>query len=341
MPCVKKKKKDKDPTLVTRNHSIHQSVVVNSHKHLVFKWLTEHSKAIYNTSIFIIRQWFRVYSAQIEFVVAHLDDFLPRLSKDDRKKVARHLFFTKQESKLADLIATSHPSEDLNGMFDTNYPTLSESSSKSPNTNYCSIEEEIRIYEEINHSIPIKKYDNDAIDEFIANMVPILIRDKENHEQTQFNYEEAVRIAKEEGTWNEKDAKKKKPKEGNDYDDIIMPSFPRLTSIDMYIKSYCESGKSIGSQCVQQTTKKVYEAYKSYFKLHTKDAKAKLPKYTKNNHYNVIFQSTSFKIIDRESQKHAYKSAEKKKKQSKKKENCNLSNTYFFNFLHWFFLFAS
>ena len=79
-------------------------------------------------------------------------------------------------------------------------------------------------------------------------------------------------VSQKKGAWNEKDAKKKKPKEGKNYNDTIMRSFPSLTSIDMYIKSYCESGKSIGSQCVQQTTKKVHKAYKSYFKTHTKDA---------------------------------------------------------------------
>jgi IS605 OrfB family transposase len=51
----------------------------------------------------------------------------------------------------------------------------------------------------------------------------------------------------------------------------------------------------LGSQVLQQTLKKLDDAYDSYFK----GEKANPPQYLKKNHYNLIFQKTSMKIITR------------------------------------------
>ena len=324
--------------ILTRTYSIHQRPTKNSLKELVFKNLTNNSKKIRNSTQFLISQWHRIYLAQITYIANNLDQYIDKFSIDDREKICKHLYYTKNKDNMEKVISTSHPSEELNELFNTSYKTLSIDTPKFQPSNYMSIRDELNIFKEMqNNNIILKKYNDDSIDEYVLNMMSVLEKDSINKEETKRkeieksnNLENESKkktklIDKKDAKRTKKSLKIKKPIKSkkdtdNEKTDIIMSSFPRFTILDLYIKMYYKEGKLIGSQCVQQTIKKVLEAYKSFFKKRVNDKKTKKPKYLKKEHFNVVFQNNSFNIIDMGKQKREFKKKIKNKKKARKKK---------------------
>ena len=101
---------------------------------------------------------------------------------------------------------------------------------------------------------------------------------------------------------------------------IIIPMFYTEDVCDLYIRTFIPSYKYLYSQVAQQTIKKVNLAYKSFFasiktfsnkscnysknnfKSKNRNKKINMPKYLNTDNYNLIFQKTSFKIINKKKQ---------------------------------------
>ena len=313
---------------LTRTYSIHQKPVKNGYKDLVFKYISSKSKLIKNQTIFLIRQFGRTQQTQIEYISNHLDVFSDKLTSQDRLKLAKYLSYSKQEAKLEQVIGLSHPCEELNLQVNRKYKTLSDT---EPNPLKCSkstLDDIITLYQDIiDETIPQQQYEDDFIMEFCSNMIIIIRKEQQNKQNSIQKKDELEEYKKEhpEEFVNKpkkpkkvrKTAKKSKPLQQTKkkaaisseskkeqiqkpmQKNIIIESMPSNSILDMYIKQFCDYGSHIGSQCVQQTIKKVYESYKSFFALIKTEQKPSIPRYSRDDYHNIVFQNNSFKIIDR------------------------------------------
>jgi len=245
------------------------------------------TKYIYNTGLFCRRQWYSLYKKQIEYYIENIDTYIEQFSPSDRLKLAS---YSKDNNDFVKkIINYSHKSEVTLKHFDTETTEqILEDYEETIDMDFTEISDKIS-------SIPLDEKESILIEYQKEIIAPL--RHKESVKGKRKKTDEQEEKMKERVEKETEKLNKMKKRFGNiiNKKSIIINSVPNRDVIDAYVRSKCDSYRDVSSQSAQQTLKKLDKSYKSFFEsIKNPSLNARLPKYLKSNHFNVVFQKQSF-----------------------------------------------
>jgi putative transposase len=295
-----------EPDKITR--CISNRLKLPNHKMIIVDSLCYHSKNIYNTGIYFCRHWYILVGLIISHYIANYKEYFDLFSLSDKYIILSKILSFDPNLSITEYLDLCHQIVDSLAFYELiDFKDLGE---LHPNLNEL-LEKKLSSMERPKTKRqPRSQTAPFDIASFVLGLEKIkcdiiFYKDPEN-----FNtyMDDLILVYKNRPPPVKKVKKVKKVKNVDDEPDngdktqkpnIIPPSFIGSVLNYVYVKHITQKDSPIGSQCLQQTLKKVDEAYKSFWGLLRTNTnhKVNLPEYKrKNDRYSVIFQNNSFQF---------------------------------------------